>query len=718
MQPAQRTTLRNITGNPNTQYALFPGQRFYDWEEDLWARLWRALTSITTGGKKCHWMGTLRTKPLEEGPQNIQCYEISDGQQRITTLTIFLIVLRDLAEEHGHEDTSFIRLATRINDQYIINCYEEGEKKYRILPRISSSDSINDRVNLISLIENKEPHPESQILKAYRYFHSKVCEDSIDHSALETLFNAVQCLSFDIGTPDDDADHYAEFGEANGSIKRLTDFDLARNAIHGKIKNRRIADAKIDPIEVILNETKPAHRLRLGMDHMTEFLRHAVTKDLRKRINRDAIFTHFETHILDNRSSPEEVISYMDDLLVTARHYQRLQDPTKEPDERVRSGISRLNRLELSVAIPFMLNVYQDYELKTLDVEEVLGVLAALENFTLRRWACESSSNNLPALFANLHRNAVDRSVRSGCSFVQAVRELLADHKYPTDEEVISALITKHIYHGEAKVRARIILESIEVWYGHKEVANLLSKLLSLDHILPQTLTQWWIDHLGTEVYNIHRDLLDTLGNLTLTGYNSEGSNHPFPWKVQEVYAPSNLQLNKDIAQEVEWKDVQIRARSKRLAEIVCSIWPDMKPNREAVARPSLKGQQPHQLTVLGIRREVSSWNDVLDITLDEISKQLSPDEFERLAKDIQRDSNKWKLSRSHDNMKDPQKLRNGYYYPRPRFNADRVEGLCRRLIRSMGGTMDDWHIELEVDYRSQAQDLLDYVGGLSEQSS
>ena len=97
---------------------------------------------------------------------------------------------------------------------------------------------------------------------------------------------------------------------------------------------------------------------------------------------------------------------------------------------------------------------------------------------------------------------------------------------------------------------------------------------LSLEHIMPQKLTDEWRTMLGTDAKEVHERWLDTLGNLTLTAYNSEMSNHPLRDKLPFL-KNSALTLDNQYFKNVEtWNAEEIQRRGEYLADIAVKVWP------------------------------------------------------------------------------------------------------------------------------------------------
>ena len=153
----------------------------------------------------------------------------------------------------------------------------------------------------------------------------------------------------------------------------------------------------------------------------------------------------------------------------------------------------------------------------------------------------------------------------------QALSQPTGRRRWPNDKEFRDGLVTYQLYEGSRSEQRRLIIETFEQDYEHKEPAEL--KGLTVEHIMPQDLTDEWRAALGSDANAIHARLLHTLGNLTLTGYNPELSNRPFNEK-RRLFQDSNLAMNRNIAEDTEWGPEQIRSRAERLTERAIEIWP------------------------------------------------------------------------------------------------------------------------------------------------
>ena len=187
----------------------------------------------------------------------------------------------------------------------------------------------------------------------------------------------------------------------------------------------------------------------------------------------------------------------------------------------------------------------------------------------MRRAVCLEKRSALNKLFIRLTSRFPDLEQIDEW-LISELSKPVRSERWPDDVEFKNAIISNHLY---GQKPARILLESIEAYLAGKEVVDLGSEKITIEHIMPQTLTDEWKNELGEECENVHRTYLDTMGNLTLTAYNSELSNLMFNKKMDN-YSNSGIALNRDLSQFDHWGERQIIKRGEYLADIAIKVWP------------------------------------------------------------------------------------------------------------------------------------------------
>ena len=199
------------------------------------------------------------------------------------------------------------------------------------------------------------------------------------------------------------------------------------------------------------------------------------------------------------------------------------------------------------------------------DPNEVSEVMAMIESFVIRRVVCNIPTNRLRRIFAQMSDN-VDPN-----DFIQSAHTYLLDNHWPSDEDFKSKFVEFRLYSTYRLARSRLILESLEQSFGHKESPE-ITENITIEHIMPQTLTCEWEGMLGSQHDEVHSRWLHTPGNLTLTGYNPELSNASFHEK-KIMLECARFSLTDSVLTYDRWRDCEIKERGETLAEKAITIW-------------------------------------------------------------------------------------------------------------------------------------------------
>jgi len=365
--------------------------------------------------------------------------------------------------------------------------------------------------------------------------------------------------------------------------------------------------------------------------------------------------------------------------------YQRLIYPEFEPEVEIQKCFRRLNRIEVTTAYPLLLNFYSNYSEGLLEKSEFVEILKILENYLIRRFVCNVPSNQLNKIFPTIYPQI---KIRYMDKIVEGFKTLLQSKGYPKDNEFLLRFKeTKFYGGGDRQIKTKLILESLEEDYAHKETVPYEN--LTIEHVMPQTLSQWWQNHLGDEWEETHDLFLHTIGNLTLTAYNTELSNDDFETK-KNTYNESHLELNKYFAQKETWTRRDIEERAETLSSQAINIWNYFgQENSSPTDLQEVTGTTPISVTILGQAFSVESWRDILEQTLNTVA-DLEPEKFEVIAHNFPRylgkDKNKFRAIRQ---------LQNGYYIE-VNLSAQSIQRLCYQAMETIELTSEDWYVTVK----------------------
>lgn len=646
------------------QYVIPLFQRPYTWVKKHWEELWNDLMELyedeQSGDQEWnHFIGSIVTMPTVSIPEGIAKYMLIDGQQRLTTLFVLLTLIRDQAKIKDQKT-----LSDRINELYLINKFSEGNDHYKLMP---TQVDRNDYQNLILSVPIDDNNNDNKIIQAYMFFEKKLKSTSLQLDTLsKVITDRLMVVSIVL---DRDDNPYLVFESLNAKGEPLEQADLIRNHFFMKIPVNKQDQVYKDlwlPMQTILNNS------------LTAFIRHFLMKD-GTFIKEDTVYMQLKKQT--NNYGTEQIIEYLREITRYAGYYAKILDPTKESDPSIARGLKHLNRIEVKTANPFLLNCYESYNQGYLTANEFAVIINVIENFIMRRYICGVPTNQLNKIFPVLYSQAAKHEQ----GLVQGIKGYLQSRRYPSDEEFYRQLQIIAIYGGGDRLnRAKLILETIEETYGHKEIIE--SGNLTIEHIMPQTLSDWWFDHLGEEAEITHDLYLHSLGNLTLTAYNSELFNHPFPQK-QTRLKESHLEMNKYFETIDKWDKESIETRAKLMADKALTAWPYFGIKSEiASSTQDITGSKPVKVIILGQEFPTETWRDVLVHTLDTIY-YLDSDALDQIAAHFPR-----LINASEEGLRSSKPLKNGKYVE-VNLSAQSIRQFCVQAIEMADMTTEEWQV-------------------------
>ncbi len=552
MEAAPVNIIQYFDGSKQGIIPLF--QRPYSWERKDWQILWDDLMAqYNEKERSSHFMGAVVTVPVKSVPVGVAKHLVIDGQQRLTTLSILLAAIRDCAESTGDPATAGI-----IGD-LLVNRHYKAPDDLKLMPTQA------DRSAYYALIHKKElePHDESKIIQAYSFFVKQLDGFDIDENALipswtlHAIQQSLQVVMINLSEADDP---YLIFESLNHKGKPLNQADLVRNYVLMRFQHSSSAGGEQEviyedfwrPMEASLNSS------------MTEFLRHYGMRHGRN-VRKDDIYTASKSQfkLLED---VDEVRKELGEMKLSARAYAKFLKPIEEPNEAIAKRLRGIQELDSTVFYPLLMRLYREWELEALSSEELVHCLDMLESFYVRRLICSVPTNGLNKITVELCLNfPVD-------NFSHWLRERLlkgsAGSRWPTDQEFATALVTERIY--PRRRIARYLLSALEESYEHKEPVD--TESATIEHVMPQTLSDEWVKQLGPEYSTIHDQWLDTIGNLTLTGYNSELGNSSFDEKKAKLQN-THYELSKSLLTNGSWGAAEMKERGQMLAQRAVDRW-------------------------------------------------------------------------------------------------------------------------------------------------
>lgn len=592
MKPSMKT-LGEILYSPS-QYIIPVFQRQYRWEEREWAKLWESLQEIQQPGKiGKHFMGFLVVMPGLPQPGQHTTFHIIDGQQRITTLSILLAAIRNVAR-----DVKQRSLAEEIHEYYLVHPKKKGEEYFRLLPKVRDSRDYK-------VVITGKGEPAGRVGRASAYFEDKLAGAAAQGDGrLRDLFNAItQRLEFMSATLETE-NAYNIFKSLNSIGVPLQQSDLIRNFVF-----MHMVPDEHDEFD---------HDLWAPLEHRFSGATGTLDEELFSRFFRDFLmsngdyirpdetFAAFELRYEATDFSPQGLAATLDQYAV---YYETINGTSKDADKSVSGALRMLNALESSTTYPLLLKLFSLRQAGTLDNQALARAITMLRDFIMRRYITGESSRGYGRLFLGGCKLKHDNTL-------QALNDYLLKRTWPDDRRFKEAFVLFPLYE---RGYSRHVLETLERASNHKEPADLSDS--QIEHVMPQTLTDIWKIDLGEDWERIHADWLHRPGNLTLSGYNAPLSNASFAEK-RELYEQSNVVITRELAQFARWGEEEIRLRGEKLAETAAGIWSGPRPASAAGdgAAPETSGHQSGGKRGETPRLQLEFWQQLHELVASESS--------------------------------------------------------------------------------------------------
>lgn len=552
MEAAPVNIIQYFDGSKQGVIPLF--QRPYSWEPKDWATLWEDLVAqYEAADRSSHFMGAVVTVPVKSVPVGVTKHLVIDGQQRLTTLSLLLAAIRDKAAKDSDTATEGI-----IGD-FLVNRHYKSPDDLKLVP----TQADRGAYNAVIYRKEIESHEESRVVQAYRYFRKKLDGHDIEDQpltaaqTLQAIQQSLQVVMINLGEADDP---YLIFESLNHKGKPLNQADLVRNYVLMRFQHSTTAGGEQ---EVAYEDLWCPMETRLG-GLMPEFLRHYGMRGGRN-VRKGDIYMAAKLE-LEKLKTPAEVKNSLGDMKAAALSYQKFLQPNEEADPRIGQRLQGILELDSTVFYPLLIRLYRSWEREQIIVDDLLRSLDLLESFYVRRLVCGVPTNALNKITLELCLNLP--SAKPDAWLQERLTHGSGSRRCPTDQEFVEALVVQRIY-PRRKI-ARYMLIALEEAHQHKEPVDTSSA--TMEHVMPQTLSDQWKTALGEHYAEIHDRWIDTLGNLTLTGYNSELGNATFEEKKIKLQN-THFELSRSLLSRAQWGPAEIEARGKVLAEIAMKRW-------------------------------------------------------------------------------------------------------------------------------------------------
>ncbi|GAA7979076.1 DUF262 and DUF1524 domain-containing protein [Helicobacter pylori] len=560
------------------QFVIPIYQRVYSWEKEQCKQLWDDI--IKTGGNdqiEGHFIGSIVF--VHDGIYTTSHNEllIIDGQQRLTTITLLFIALRD----HLSDEDEFLEKFSRqkIQNRYLINSDEKGDKRFRLILSEPDKDTL---LFLIDRNKRKPSEPSLKIMENFKLFEEWIRKNT---DKLETIFKGLDKLMVvEISLERGKDNPQLIFESMNSTGKNLTQTDLIRNYIL----------MELEPEKQKIFYEKYWRAMEEGFKQnetlFNQFVRHYLTIKTGEIPNINKVYNKaYEAFKRYQQERGIETEALLQDLQKYCWYFCQIVFKKEDEDHKdLNKALSFLVDLKRDVIYPLLLELYSDYSDGVLSEQDFIPIIYLIESYICRRAVCGLAPNGLNKIFASFTKKInKDQYLESIKAHFLSLETTTG--KFPKDSEFKNLFITIDFYNLKEK---KYFFERLENFDTNEPVNT---EKCTIEHIMPQKLTEEWERDLGENFQAIHDKYLHTIGNLTLTGYNQKYSNNSYQEKrdMEKGFKQSPLKLNQSLKDLESFGEKEIEKRANVLADWALKIWTYPKLDAETLEKYKPKKYKP-----------------------------------------------------------------------------------------------------------------------------
>lgn len=560
---------------PNTQFKIPVYQRMYDWSKEECRTLFEDIIKVGSNEKaKAHFIGSIVY--IQEDTyhhSSVKELVVIDGQQRLTTISLLLAALAQTIESEIISNFS----PEQIKEECLINRYKKNDEKYKLILTEQDKDTFISLIDSENYAMPKETSPK--ITANFEFFKEKLEENK---DKLDIICKGIdKLLIIDVSLERGKDDPQLIFESMNSTGKSLSQADLIRNFI--------LMDLEHDEQSKFYTKYWRVMELQFGRYFSKE------DKGENKKINFDTFMKHYLT-IKNKGTIPTEAKIYeefkkcfkdrdkeilLQDIQKYANYYCNIALKL-EPDKDLKFAIENFSKLDADVVYPFFLEMYDDYKKGDLSKSDFIDIITLTQSYIFRRMICSGTTQGSNKLFATFMKDIDKSNYKESVNLKFCLLQTSAI--FPDDTEFKESLKHKNLYKGFSRLYD--LLESLENFERKEKIAR---GEYSIEHIMPQSIenSKEWQRELGEHWQEIYDKYVHTLGNLTLTGYNSEYSNKSFKEKcnIEKGFKTSPLWLNSSVKNVEIWDADSIENRAEILATRATQIWKFPQVSKELIQK-------------------------------------------------------------------------------------------------------------------------------------
>lgn len=559
-EPRRVGLMQLLSSSTGCQFVIPVYQRNYTWSAEREVKQYlNDLSRVLNGDYNNHFMGILiyLEKPIDFASRELS---VIDGQQRLTTTFLTIYAIREMFKNNSELDR-----VHQLDGQYLTNPYHKDKIKYKLKPLVADDDVyrciVEDR---LSDNENEQ----SLIYRNYVYIRSYLEGLVANGYTANDILLALDKL-YVVCVPISEEDNAQKIFESiNATGVKLTAADLIRNFLLMNL------DSDTQDKFYAQYWRKIEENISMDSKDLEMFFRMYLAIKTYTLVPKNAVYRSFVEWV-ENKKISNDVL--FKDLLDYAKIYHSISSaPTESLDKALRVAITDFRKIKSDLPVSIIIEFYRLYNTGIIKADVLGQLIQAINAYLIRRNICDMDSQNISKLFPAILRRVIEKCEGNYINIVAILNQEMVGNNagtsgsyMPTDAQMHDALFSANVY---GRPTLRIILDRLEL---SNNPAPVDLSALSIEHLMPQTPTEEWLEELDVDeekyMANLHR-----LGNLTLAAKpdNSAMSNQLWDYKNEILKSTAHLKMNMELLSIPKWTIKCIDDRTETLIKRICELFP------------------------------------------------------------------------------------------------------------------------------------------------
>lgn len=635
---------------PNVQFVIPVYQRNYDWTNSECKQLLNDIIAVEKEDRGTHFIGSIVF--IHEGTYStseVKELVIIDGQQRLTTINILYAALYRFAKDNGMQQE-----ADMLYNMFLVNQYVQKETSKL---KLKQTDTNSLAFKAIMNGTENEFGQYSNVIENFNFFKTAITKESFN-----TILNGLKRLIFvEISLERGKDDPQRIFESLNSTGLDLSQSDLIRNYILMDLdptNQHKVFEQIWNPIE------ENAKNLTRQKSMVSDYIRDYLTLKNKKIPNKNKVYIEFKKlYAIKDESYHQE----LENIKSFSTHYKKFINPHTVQDHNLRRELEYISRLEINVAFPFLLQVFEDADNGLISKEDLIKILKLIQSYTWRRFVVGLPTNALNKIFMTLYSEVDTEDYYDSIALALITKRGSA--KFPTDEDLKTALKDKDLYNIQSKNR-NYMFELLEN-FNNREHVDTSNEKITIEHIFPQNPNEEWAKDITPDDYFLFKEkYVNTIANLTLSGNNGALGNKSFSAKkemnrqgAEQGYVYSRLWLNDYLKSIDSWNIANFNERFNIIYDRFLNIWeyPDVEipPSKNTEEQNIFDAESP---THKKLEYFIFENTKVDEETISRMYMYVIEKLYDKNAQLLLRATDICKISRDMSVFRYPQELVSGYY--------------------------------------------------------